>query len=125
VALAAVKGGRSVSELASACEAYPTMTHQWNWPLLEGAAGISGRGGKAAVAAGIAEDTVGDLHAKIGEMAVANDFCHESSGLGPGSEARNDRAKPSQALGRDAAPPALDLAVVVLLRAAGRDGDEP
>ncbi len=42
--------------------------------LLEGAAGIFERGGKAAVAAEISEDTVRDLHAKIGELAVANDF---------------------------------------------------
>ena len=42
--------------------------------LLEGTAGILGRGGKAAATAGIAEDTVRDLHARIGERAVANDF---------------------------------------------------
>ena len=33
--------------------------------LVEGAAGIFERGGQAAVAAEIAEDTVRDLHAKI------------------------------------------------------------
>ena len=33
--------------------------------LLEGAAGIFERGGKAAATAEIAEDTVRDLHAKI------------------------------------------------------------
>ena len=38
-----------------------------------GAAGIFERGGKVA-AAEIDEDTVRDLHAKIGELAVANDF---------------------------------------------------
>ena len=36
--------------------------------------GIFERGGKAAVAAEVAEETVRDLHAKIGELAVANDF---------------------------------------------------
>ena len=50
------------------------MIHQWKKSLLEGAAGIFERGGKSAVAAKIAEDTVRDLHAKIGELAVANDF---------------------------------------------------
>ena len=50
------------------------MIHQWKKSLLEGAAGIFERGGKSAVAAEIAEDTVRDLHAKIGELAVANDF---------------------------------------------------
>ncbi len=42
--------------------------------MLEGAAGIFERGGKAAVAAEVADETVRDLHAKIGELAVANDF---------------------------------------------------
>jgi transposase len=51
-----------------------TMIHQWKKTLLEGAAGIFERGGKAAANAEIAEDTVRDLHAKIGELAVANDF---------------------------------------------------
>jgi transposase len=63
-----------VSELASAHEVHPTMIHQWKRALLEGAAGVSERGGKAAAAAEMAEDMVRDLHAKIGELAVANDF---------------------------------------------------
>jgi transposase len=68
------------------------MIHQWKKALLEGAAGIFERGGQAAATAEIAEETVRDLHAKIGELAVANDFFHESSSPGAGSEARDDRA---------------------------------
>ena len=74
VALEAVKGERTVSELAADYGVHPTMIHQWKRSLLEGAAGIFERGGKAAVAAEVAEETVRDLHAKIGELAVANDF---------------------------------------------------
>ena len=70
----ALKGERTVSELASAYEVHPTMIHQWKKSLLEGAAGIFERGGKVAASTEIAEDTVRDLHAKIGELAVANDF---------------------------------------------------
>jgi transposase-like protein len=73
VALEALKGERTVSELATAYEVHPTMIHQWKKALLEGAAGIFERGGKVA-SAEIDEDTVRDLHAKIGELAVANDF---------------------------------------------------
>jgi transposase len=47
---------------------------QWRAPLLEGAAGIFERGGQAAATAEIGEETVRDLHAKIAELAVANDF---------------------------------------------------
>ena len=41
---------------------------------MEGAAGIFERGNQAAATAEVAEETVRDLHAKIGELAVANDF---------------------------------------------------
>jgi hypothetical protein len=51
-----------------------TIIHHWKKSLLEGAAGIFERGGKAAVTAEITEDTVRVLHAKIGELAVVNDF---------------------------------------------------
>ena len=100
VALEAVKGERTVSELAAEYGVHPTMIHQWKKALLEGAseiferggkkkaevdeetvrsllegaAGIFERGSKAAMAAEVAEETVRDLHAKIGELAVANDF---------------------------------------------------
>ena len=74
VALEAVKGERTVSELAAEYGVHPTMIHQWKKALLDGAAEIFERGGKAAVAAEVAEETVRDLHAKIGELAVANDF---------------------------------------------------
>ena len=73
VALEALKGERTVSELAAAYGVHPTMIHQWKKSLLEGAAGIFERGGRSA-AAEVDEDTVRDLHAKIGELAVANDF---------------------------------------------------
>jgi hypothetical protein len=45
------------------------MIHQWKKSLLEGAAGIFEPGGKAAASAEIAEDTVRDLHAKIGDLS--------------------------------------------------------
>jgi transposase len=73
VALEALKGERTVSELAAAYGGHPTMIHQWKKSLLEGAAGIFERGGKTAVTE-VDEDTVRNLHAKIGELAVANDF---------------------------------------------------
>ena len=51
VALEALKGEGTVSELASRFGVHPTMIDQWKRSLLEGAAGIFERGGKAAVAA--------------------------------------------------------------------------
>jgi len=51
---------------------HPTMIHQWKRALLEGASGVFERGGKKVPE--IDEEQVRDLHAKIGELAVANDF---------------------------------------------------
>ena len=73
VALKAVKGERTVSELAAEYGVHPTMIHQWKKALLDGAADIFERGGRKP-AAEVDEETVRSLHAKIGEQAVANDF---------------------------------------------------
>lgn len=72
VALEAVKGERTVSELAAAYGVHPTMIHQWKRALLDGAADIFERGGRKTVE--VDDDTVRALHAKFGELAVANDF---------------------------------------------------
>jgi hypothetical protein len=48
-----------------------------------------------------------------------------AASLATSSEAGDDRTDPSQVVGRGAVPVSLDLAVVVLRRAAGRDGAEP
>jgi transposase len=72
VALEALKGEKTAAELAAAYGVHPTMIHQWKKALLEGATDIFERGAKKK--AEIDEGAVRDLHAKIGELAVANDF---------------------------------------------------
>lgn len=72
VALEALKGEHTVAELASRFGVHPTMIHSWKKALLEGASGVFDRGGKKAPE--IDEEQVKELHAKIGELAVANDF---------------------------------------------------
>lgn len=71
VALEALKGEKTAAELAAAFGAHPTMIHQWKKALLEGAQDIFQRGGKKTPE--IDEGAVRDLHAKIGELAVANE----------------------------------------------------
>ena len=72
VALEALKGEATVSELASRFGVHPTMIHQWKRSLLDGASGGFERGGKRTPE--IDAEQIKDLHAKIGELAVANDF---------------------------------------------------
>ena len=72
VALEALKGEEAAAELASRFGVHPTMIHQWKRALLEGASGVFERGGRKKPE--IDEEQVKELHAKIGELAVANSF---------------------------------------------------
>jgi transposase len=72
VALESLKGEETVRELASRFGVHPTMIYQWKRAPHEGASGVFERGSRKAPE--VDEEQVKDLHAKIGELAVANDF---------------------------------------------------
>jgi transposase len=74
VALEALKGEQTVSELATRFGVHPTMIHQWKKALLDGASGIFERGAGKSEQAATDAAQVEKLHAKIGELTVANDF---------------------------------------------------
>ena len=71
VALAAIKGERTLIELAQEFDVHPNQIKQWRDQLLEGVTGIFGEAGKAEAAPVI---DVKSLHAKIGELTLENDF---------------------------------------------------
>ena len=73
MALEALKGEQTVSDLSSRFGVHPTMIHQWKKALLEGARGVFQRGSSLKFAE-VDEAKIKELHAKIGELAVANDF---------------------------------------------------
>jgi transposase len=70
VALAAVKGEKTLAELAQQYDVHPNLITQWRSRLLESAADVFG---VEPVPSEPAVD-VKVLHAKIGELTLANDF---------------------------------------------------
>jgi len=76
VALEALKGERTISELAGQFGVHPTMIHQWKKALLDGAPGVFERGGTPK-APPPDKEALKNLHAKIGELIVERDFLAE------------------------------------------------
>ena len=70
VALAAIKGEKTLADLAQQHDVHPNQITAWKAQLVDGAAGVFGGG--AAEAAPVVDVKV--LHAKIGELTLENDF---------------------------------------------------
>jgi transposase-like protein len=70
VALAAVKGDRTLAQLAEQFDVHPNQITSWKAQLESGAADVFGPGGGSAAEPAI---DVKSLHAKIGELTLEND----------------------------------------------------
>ena len=69
VALAAVKGDRTIAQLAEQFDVHPNQVTAWKAQLEGGASDVFGAGSPATVAPAV---DVKSLHAKIGELTLEN-----------------------------------------------------
>jgi len=71
VALAAVRGDGTMAELAEHFDVHPNPIQEWKKRWVEQAGELFARGSQSD---GVSDDTVQSRHAKIGQLAMENDF---------------------------------------------------
>ena len=79
VALAALKGDRTVNELAGQFEVHPTLIHGWKKQLLAGAEEIFARGTKAA--SDDAEACQAELFEQIGRLKMELEWLRKKAAV--------------------------------------------
>jgi transposase len=72
VALEAIRGEKTIAEIAAHHEVHPNQVTAWKTQVLENLSGIFG----GEVASGEDKERIRELHAKIGELTVERDFSY-------------------------------------------------
>ena len=79
VALEAIRGEKTIAQIAAHHEVHPNQVTAWKGELLEKAASIFG----AEALGSDSKERIRELHAKIGELTVERDFLEGALGKFP------------------------------------------
>mgnify|MGYP000279783361 FL=1 len=71
VALEALRGDKTIQEIAAKYQVHPNQVSTWKRQAMDGMADLFSRGGKPS---GPSDAEIKDLHAKIGRLTIENDF---------------------------------------------------
>ena len=80
MALEAIRGEKTIAEIAAHHEVHPTQVTSWKNQVLEKLAGIFGADNSSRDE----KERIRELHAKIGELTVERDFLEGALGKFPG-----------------------------------------
>jgi transposase-like protein len=84
VALEAIRGEKTVAEIAAHHEVHPNQVTAWKTQALENLAGIFG----GSVVADDGREQIRQLREKVGELTMERDFLSVALGKFPGSSAK-------------------------------------
>jgi len=79
VALEAVRGEKTISELASQYDVHPTMINNWKRQLLDEASRLFEKGSEANPANESQQLQINELYRQIGKLKVERDFLADRS----------------------------------------------
>ena len=79
VALAAIQGEKTITELAEQFQIHPNQITKWKKQLLNSAQEVFENGSGKSPSEN--NETIKDLHAKIGKLTVENDFLSKALGV--------------------------------------------